>query len=376
MKTKNSLSKQLLSLVLCLALILIYVPMTAFAADEVEGIPVGDFTIAPTDGAAVLTDGTDYTYNSGELVITTTTPVTIGMKNGVATTTDTIRIWTTSGAADITLNNVSIATSTKWYTIQLNGTVSGAKVTGDNPCTIRLVGTNTLSSTYDYGHAVRTYGDNSALTITSDSNGVLNASNVGKNGTIYAEHASDLTISGNAVVSATSQAQSALNNCGITTIGGSAKVTLSAANHGIISGNKTNHNSVVIEDSADVNITFGDSSGIYANGGMVTIGGNAKVALTGNNTGTVGIRAKGAITVSNNADIQMTNTGTYGVRSYDASVAISDNAKVSIDTVTGSGIYAETGTSLSNSAEVTATNVGTGVYGDITIGGECQDHHR
>ena len=110
MKKKKQFTRQLFSIVLCLALVLTHVPLTTFAADKYINI-VGDFTIAPSDGVTTLAIDTDYTYADGVLTGNTTKPVTIGMRNGVTTTAETIVVDSTKGETSVTFDSINIDTT-------------------------------------------------------------------------------------------------------------------------------------------------------------------------------------------------------------------------------------------------------------------------
>lgn len=154
---KKRIAVMILALVVCLCL-----PAVAFAA---ELITVGDFTIAPTDGSTVLTEGTDYTYSNGKLTVTTTIPVTIGMKDGVTKTAETIVVDSAKGETTVTFASIGIDTTED----------AAIAVKGKNAVTFAFTGESTLSAVGNDGINV---ASNTPIVLTSIASGKLSISGV------------------------------------------------------------------------------------------------------------------------------------------------------------------------------------------------------
>lgn len=289
-------------------------------------------------------EGADFTYSetNQELKIDTTTPLTIAMKPGVSTTDSTIRISTQKGAANITLDSVNIAVTDKWRPFVVEES--------DNPCTLRLTGTTTLKNNYQYGYAL--CYSNRSLTITSKNGGVLNASNVSTGSSaIQAEKGTDLTIDGSAIVNVTSENHIAINNCGLITIKGNAKVTAAASEEkaAIMSGSNTgaykDTNGIVIGENAKVTITKG-KYGLYPYGLATTvIDGNAVVDISGLDNYAIYNYASG-ISIGGNAQIIIHDTNGGGIWGNKDKITFKDQAKIDIATDGQYGVFAQTGVGI------------------------------
>ena len=289
MKKKKQIIKQLLSIVLCLVLVLTYVPLTTFAVDNYTNI-VGDFTIAPSDGATTLAIGTDYTYADGVLTVNTTIPVTIGMKNGVATTAETIVVDSIEGETSVIFDSIDIDTTED----------SAIVAKGTNKVTFAFNGESTFSAADD-GDGIN-IASNTPIVFTSTNNGKLSISGVrfgifmdgyttgGRvtvNGNlnlditdctshaIYCRNAGSVIISEMPVIN-TDTTKYAIYAHGIDISGG----TLTVKNddgYAITAASGTN---ITLSGTADMHIAEGER-GMYTNGGKITITDSAKFKVYG-----------------------------------------------------------------------------------------------
>lgn len=284
MKTRSAFVKPLFSVLLCLALMLTYVPSFVLAQ---ESTVLGDFTVTSADGVTALTDGTDYTYTDGTLTITTDTPVVIGMKDGVATTDDVIVTDSTVGETTVTFHNLHIDT-TEDEAITVQGSAATVLI---------FSGTNTLSSA-DTGIDV---SDETPLRITSSDAGSLTIADVKYGIACIAYSATEaLEIGGNIKLSIQNCSSHAVYyRYGAVAFSGTPTVdidTYTYAIYGIgvdIAGGtftlknddgyiicSGSGNPLTLSGTADLHITEGER-GLYTSGGKITITDSAKLKVYG-----------------------------------------------------------------------------------------------
>ncbi len=298
----------------------------------------GDFTLAPTDGTTVLTEGTDYSYSGKTLTVKTQTPVSIGMSDSTKATDNTIVVDTTNDNADITFRNINInAQSGK-----------NIQIKGSKEAVLRFSGTNTLT-TGDTGIEMNT----AALKVTSSDEGTLNISNArfgitsssyssGKPLTIdgnirigidnCTSHAiylqsSSAAFSGTPVINISTQSY-AIYSKGITMSGGTFKIQ-NKNGYSICSGD----NDIKISGTTDLHIVNANR-GIQASKGILTITDSVKVKMyNDDNAGKTAGIVNNAITsnglvINGNAyvDVFCKETGISG-----AQTKIADNAKVYVN---------------------------------------------
>ncbi len=288
MKIKKYFTKQLLSIFLCVAMILAYLPLTTFALNYIN--TVGDFTIAPSDSAEVLVADTDYTYADGVLTVSTTIPVTIGMKNGVTSTAETVAVDSSKGETTVTLNSIGIDTAED----------AAIAVTGTNKVTLNFSGESSLSAADD-GDGINV-SSKTPIVFTSADNGKLNISGV-KFGIFLDGYTSggSVAVNGNLDLNITNCTFHAIycRNAGSFTVTGTPIINIDTTEYAIYAHNidisggmltlknddgyaitAASGTNIKLSGTADLQIVEGER-GMHASGGKIEITDSAKYKVYG-----------------------------------------------------------------------------------------------
>ncbi|MCL2079128.1 MAG: DUF4214 domain-containing protein [Oscillospiraceae bacterium] len=334
MNTKTRLSTEtarqgfraLLATLLTIAMVLTFIPggfiapQTARAMHSADTIDLSILTEGDSDTNWSYDEGTNTITLSGDVNIISTAPVTSAINGSVLTINNGARNvrWTAeySGAPTGRLVTVSGNGS---FEMESGGSIirlstgASAALGGRN---ITISG-GTIENTE--GPAVTVFLN---LTMTD---GTLKNSGAGNNATIVAQNATNINISGGAVVENTleSEGGGAIHASGTSNysvnISGTAQVKSTGDNYSISVFGASNQ--ITIEDTAQVinNGTGGVINAAYATDKVTLAGGTVKANTTGTAINVAGVEVTGAATISSK-----------GTAISTSNIKMSDTAKLTI----------------------------------------------